>query len=144
MISGFRHVGLVVTDLEKAKKFWCELLGFKLEKEMDESGPHIDAMMGLENVSVTTAKLRAPDNTMLELLHFKSHPDKPAWDGTPFSTGLTHISMTVENLTESYKNLSKEGVTFPAPPQRSLDGSVQVIYAKGPEGILLELVEELN
>ena len=48
---------LVVTDLEKAKKFWCELLDFKVEKEMEESGPHIDLMMGLESVSVTTFEL---------------------------------------------------------------------------------------
>ena len=68
MIINFRHVGLVVTDLEKAKTFWCDLLGFKLIKEMDEFGPHIDEMMGLVNVRVTTAKLRAPDNSMLELL----------------------------------------------------------------------------
>lgn len=144
MIINLRHVGLVVTDLEKAKKFWCELLDFKVEKEMEESGPHIDLMMGLESVSVTTAKLRAPDNSMLELLYFKSHPDKPNWDGTPFSTGLTHISMTVKDLLGSYKTLSEAGVTFPAPPQYSPDGSVKVIYAKGPEGILLELVEELD
>ena len=143
MIINFRHVGLVVTDLEKAKTFWCDLLGFKLIKEMDEFGPHIDEMMGLVNVRVTTAKLRAPDNSMLELLFFESHPDKPIWEGTPFSTGLTHISMTVSNLSETYKKLSKEGITFPASPQRSPDGSVEVIYATGPEGLLLELVEEL-
>ena len=106
MIINFRHVGLVVTDLEKAKTFWCDLLGFKLIKEMDEFGPHIDEMMGLVNVRVTTAKLRAPDNSMLELLFFESHPDKPIWEGTPFSTGLTHISMTVSNLSETYKKLS--------------------------------------
>ena len=144
MISAFRHVGLVVADLEKAKEFWCDVLGFKLVKQMDESGSHIDAMMGLTDVRVTTAKLTAPDNTMIELLQFHSHPDKPHWTGSPFSTGFTHIAMTVKNLKDTCKKLSDAGVTFPAPPQRSPDGSVEVIYATGPEGVLLELVENLN
>tara|TARA_B110000438_G_scaffold302176_1_gene359075 strand:- start:5125 stop:5559 length:435 start_codon:yes stop_codon:yes gene_type:complete len=144
MISGFRHIGLVVTNLEESKEFWCDLLGFKLVKQMEESGPHIDAMMGLVDVRVTTAKIKCPDGMILELLYFKSHPDKPSWLGTPFSTGLTHIAFTVENLQETYDKLTKVGVTFPASPQTSPDGTVEVIYAKGPEGILLELVEVLS
>ena len=43
---------------------------------MDEKGSHLDAMMGLEDVNVVTAKLKAPDGNLLELLQFKSHPDK--------------------------------------------------------------------
>ena len=53
-------------------------------------------------------------------------------------------SITGNNILGSVADqLSKEGVTFPASPQRSPDGSVEVIYATGPEGLLLELVEEL-
>jgi hypothetical protein len=35
-------------------------------------------------------------------------------------------------------------VMVPAPPQLSPDGMVKVIYVQGPEGILLELVQELK
>lgn len=144
MISAIRHTGLVVTDLDRALHFWCNLLGFKVVKQMAESGPHIDAMMGLEDVHVTTAKLSAPDGCLLELLCFHSHPDKPRWEGTPYSTGFTHIALTVEDLDQLVSKLTQEGVSFPAPPQRSPDGYAKVIYAKGPEGVLLELVEILN
>ncbi len=144
MITQIRHTGLVVADLDGALLFWRDLLGFRVEKQMDESGPHIDAMMSLKNVLVTTVKMTAPEGGMIELLHFQSHPDLPTWQGKPYSTGFTHLAMTVGNLDEAYKKLSVAGASFPAPPQYSPDGTVKVIYCKGPEGVLLELVEKLS
>lgn len=144
MITAIRHTGLVVADLDGALDFWCNVLGFKVIKKMEETGPHIDAMMGLLGVRVTTAKLAAPDNSLIELLHFHSHPDKPNWNGNPFSTGFTHVALTVEDLDDCCNKLSAAGVTFPATPQFSPDGYAKVIYAKGPESVLLELVEVIK
>ena len=144
MISAIRHTGLVVADLDRALHFWCDVLGFRIERQMDESGPHIDAMMGLQGVRVTTAKLAAPDGNLLELLYFQSHPDKPSWKGEPYSTGFTHIALTVENLDELLQRMKAAGAAVPAEPQFSPDGRVKVIYAKGPEGVLLELVEVIK
>lgn len=141
MISAIRHTGLVVADLDRALHFWCDVLGFKVVKQMDESGPHIDAMMGLRDVRVTTVKLAAPDGNLIELLRFHSHPDQPRWNGTPHTTGFTHIALTVDNLAQLVQKLTQAGVSFPASPQHSPDGTVKVIYAQGLEGVLLELVE---
>lgn len=144
MITAIRHVGIVVTDLEKAITFWCDIMGFKILLQMEENGPHIDAMMGLSGVKLKTTKLAAPDGNIIELLYFASHKHKSSWQGSPYSTGLTHIAFTVEDIDDAYKNLKKAGVTFPADPQISPDGSVKVIYATGPEGILIELVEMIE
>jgi catechol 2,3-dioxygenase-like lactoylglutathione lyase family enzyme len=144
LITEIRHVGIVVVDLERALSFWCDALGFRLHKRMDESGSYIDAMMGLEDVRVTTVKLQAPDGNLVELLHFRSHPDRPSWNGNPCSTGLTHLALTVDDLDSECRRLSDAGVTFDAPPQPSPDGYAKVTYGRGPEGILLELVEVLQ
>ena len=144
MITQIRHTGLVVADLKGALRFWRDLLGFKVEKQMDESGPHIDAMMGLKDVCVTTVKMVAPEGGMIELLYFQSHTDRPEWVGKPYSTGFTHIAVTVGNLDFVFKKLTEEGVVFPAPPQYSPDRAVKVIYCRGPEGVLIELVENLK
>ncbi len=144
MITQIRHTGLVVADLENMLNFWCGLLGFRVVKQMEESGPHIDAMMGLKDVRVTTAKLAAPDGNLIELLHFHSHPDNPEWEGKPCSTGFTHIALTVDDLNVAYQRLADAGVYFHASPQSSPDGYAKVTYGKGPEGVLLELVEVLK
>ena len=143
MIKAIRHTGIVVTNLQESLRFWCNLLGFKVSKIMEESGPHVDGLMGLSDVNVTTAKLAAPDGNLIELLHFTSHLDQPAWGGTPYSTGLTHIAFTVDNLDELIGNLVAAGVEILGPPQIGPDRYAKVIYAKGPEGVLLELVELL-
>lgn len=143
MIKAIRHTGLVVVDMERALRFWCEVLGFRVVRQMEESGPQLDAMLNLRDVRVLTAKLAAPDGSQLELLKFHSHPDRPTWTGMPNSTGLTHIAMTVHDMNETVSRLTKEGVHFPNPPQRSADGNVVATYAQGPEGVLLELVEVL-
>ena len=144
MITAIRHAGLVVADLEQSLKFWCDGMGFVVSRLVEESGPHIDAMMGLKGVRVTTAKLAAPNGSLLELLCFHSHPDKPRWSGTPYSTGFTHIALTVKDLDETLRRLKRFGTSIPAQPQWSPDGQVKVIYATGPEGVLLELVEVIK
>ena len=144
MISTIRHVGLVVSDLDKALQFWCETMGFVISRQMEEAGPHLDAMMGLNDVRVTTAKLADPDGNLLELLCFASHLDKDQWIGQPYSTGFTHIALTVSDVDEMCLRLRNAGLDIPIQPQYSPDGCVKVIYVRGPEGILIELVELLE
>ena len=141
VITQIRHTGLVVADLDRALAFWCDALGFSVTRRMDEAGPHIDAMLGLTGVQVTTVKLAALDGNLIELLHFRSHPDGPRWTGTPYSTGLTHVALTVDDLDVMCEKLAGAGVVFHAPPQHSHDGRVRATYCRGPEGVLLELVE---
>lgn len=144
MIKGIRHTGLVVSDLDLSLKFWCELLDFKVMRRMDESGFQLDAMMGLNCVNVTTVKLSANNGSMIELLKFNSHPDSKSWNGTPYSTGLTHVALTVDDLECCIKRLGENGYCSINVPQISPDGIVKVVYMRGPEGILIELVEELG
>lgn len=141
MITQIRHTGLVVADLEESLGFWRDVLGFSIRRRMDESGPHIDAFLGLKDVRVTTVKLAAPDGNLIELLHFNSHPDRDSWNGTPHSTGFTHVALTVKDLDTACERLSGAGVKFNSAPQMSPDGSVRVTFGRGPEGVLLELVE---
>lgn len=144
MIRGIRHTGLVVQDLEAALRLWRDGLGFKLVRQMEEHGPHMDAIMGLSGVHVTTAKLAAPDGRMVELLRFHSHPGEPTWNGGPESTGFTHIALTVGDLDGLRRHLEPYGVIFTSEAQFSPDGAVKLAYARAPDGVLLELVEELR
>lgn len=144
MSYSLRHIGIVVKDLNSALYFWCKILGFNVQKQMIETGPFIDKLLGLNGVNVTTSKLIGLDGSQIELLCFHSHPDSLDWKGSVNSTGLTHISFTVPNLECVYNNLSSRGLKFFAEPQVSPDGGVKVVYASGPENLLLEFVEVIN
>lgn len=144
MTNSIRHVGLVVNNLDASLHFWCEIMGFVVVRTMEESGPHIDAMMGIQGVQVTTVKISAADGNILELLKFHSHPHTAKWEGQPYSTGLTHIALTVQDLKETLCRLETANIIISNEPQLSSDGNVKVVYITGPEGVLIELVEIIN
>jgi len=84
------------------------------------------------------------NGNMIELLNFKSHLDHEDWLRKPYSTGLTHLALTVVNLKKILKQLKDlEMIEFNT-PIKSPDGKVIVVYAKCIEGLLIEFVEELK
>ena len=144
MINGVRHTGIVVNEIENAIKFWVNLLGFKVVVDQIEEGEFIDKLLGLENVLVRTVKLAAQDGSLVELLHFISHKSLPTWDGNPYKTGLTHIAFNVADISNVVSILEQNGYSQVNRYQKSPNGKVLVCYVKGFEGLLLELVEQLD
>lgn len=142
MIKNIRHTGIVVRDLEMSKRFYCEVFGFAIVKQVEESGNFIDNISALQGVRITTVKMATPDGQMIELLYCHSH----SCEKEPreiFDMGITHIAFTVENLDLEYERLKKTGVKFNSTPWISPDGRAKVVFCRDPEGNLIELVEEL-
>ena len=142
MITGIRHTGIVVVDLKTSLHFYHDLLGFRIVKQMKESGDYIDNILSLKNVTITTVKMAAPDGQMVELLHYYSHPRKQKLREI-CDIGITHIAFMVEDLNSAYELLKGEGILFNSPPQFSPDGYAKVAFCRAPEGTLIELVEVL-
>ena len=143
MLKEVRHVGIVVNNMENSLKFYQDLLGFKIIRDMDEHGIYINNMLSLDNVQVRTVKLSAgTGNTLIELLDFKSHDDNDIRNF--YTIGASHVALTVDNLEDLYKHLTKNNVKFNAPPQKSPDGLVKVTFCNDPDGTPIELVEILD
>jgi len=142
MIKDIRHIGIVVTDLETSIHFYCNLMGFQITKQMEETGDYIDNILSLQNVKVTTVKMNTPTGQMIELLKYYSHPAEQRMQKI-FGIGISHIAFTVDNLDMEYERLVNNGVQFNSVPQVSPDGYAKVVFCKAPEGTLIELVEVL-
>lgn len=140
-----RHAGIVVTDLKRALHFYCDLLGLKILKSMEEKGAYLDNMLGHQDVRVTTVKLAAgKGSAILELLQFKS-PGTPAAPGRGlFASGPSHVAFTVKDLDATFERLTRAGVPFNAPPQLAPDGLAKVTFCQDPDGTFIELVEMLE
>ena len=139
-----RHTGIVVSNLEISKEFYCNLLGFKIQKEVDEYGDFLNKISNLEDVLVRTCKMTLSNGDMVELLYYKSHPETPDMSRKISQIGCSHIAMTVNDLDFIYDRLTRNGVKFNSPPQFSPDGKAKVTFCKDPDGSLIELVEELS
>jgi len=142
-IKGTRHFGIVVRNLETSIAFYQDL-GLKITKQMDENGEHIDKMLSLTDVNVTTVKMSAPEtDTLIELLHYKN-PIPKEIERKINDFGPSHLAFTVKNLSENYKNLLQKGIEFFSEPQLSPDKRVLVVFCNDPNGIPIELVEQLD
>jgi catechol 2,3-dioxygenase-like lactoylglutathione lyase family enzyme len=140
-----RHAGIVVTDLARALHFYCDLLGLKILRSMEEKGAFLDTILGHQDVRVTTIKLAAgKGSAVLELLHFTSPPAPAGPRRGLFDLGPTHVAFTVEDLDATFERLTRAGVLFTAPPQLSPDGLAKVTFCQDPDGTPIELVEMLE
>jgi len=139
-----RHTGIVVSDAEKSIDFYTNLLGFRIKKDMMESGDYIDNFSALKNVRVRTIKMTLENDDMVELLWYETHPEEPDMSRPITRIGCSHFAMIVKNLDETYERLVEAGVYFNSPPQLSPDGFAKVTFCKDPDGSLIELVEELR
>lgn len=144
MVKEIRHSGIAVSDLERSVSFYRDLLGFRVYKEMLESGPHMDAMLALKGVQVTTVKMSAPGGGAIELLKFHSHPEDRAARLNVHQVGITHLAFTVESIDEAFDKLTSKGIEFNSKPQNSPDGYARVAFCRDPDGNLLEMVEVLQ
>ena len=121
--------------------FFIKTLGFRKFKYAEEDINFMNKIHNLKNVKLKTYKLKSKNNDIIELLKFKTFKDKKKWKGKIYSTGLTHIALTVKNLNQTYVRLKRKGVKFKSLPQNSPDGYAKVAFCVGPENLMLELVE---
>jgi catechol 2,3-dioxygenase-like lactoylglutathione lyase family enzyme len=133
----------VVNDLEKARDFWINTLGFKLHVEAKEESPYVDELLAIKDPSLTTLKLIDSKRFIIELLKFENYQVANSWAGDLKTTGLTHIALTVDNLDELVDILRKLDYQALSEIKTSPNKKVKVVFVRGPEGIMLELVQEL-
>ena len=143
MTNTTRHVGIVVKDLAKTTDFWTNLIGFKLHIDAKEVSPYIDELLGIANPELRTVKLIDENGFIIELLEFAKYPAKDNWEGNLATTGLTHIALTVSDLESLTSKLKENDYKFISKIKKSPNGAVKVVFVSGPEGLMLELVEQL-
>ena len=143
IVKNIRHVGIVVDDPEICSHFWMNVLGLSVISDLIETGPIIDSILGFENAEVRTIKLSAVQYGTIELLHFRNPRNLDSQMIAPNTRGITHIALEVNNLEENQRLLEENGVKFFDSIKRSVDGKVKVMYARGPENIIIEFVEVL-
>ena len=137
-------MGIVVNDLEKTRGFWINTLGFKLHIEAKEQSPYIDELLAIKDPRLTTVKLIDSNGFIIELLKFENYQVENSWSGDLKTTGLTHIALTVDNLEGLVDNLKKQNYAPLSDIKISPSKKVKVVFVKGPEAIMLELVQELE
>jgi catechol 2,3-dioxygenase-like lactoylglutathione lyase family enzyme len=144
-IQRMDHVSVVVDDLEAAKVFFTEL-GMELEGEAPIEGPLVDQLNGLDGIRVDIAMMRTPDgHGRLELTKFHSPAAiRPEPENALGNTlGLRSIMFTVDDIDATVAGLRARGAELIGAVVQYED-SYRLCYARGPEGIIVALAEQLS
>jgi catechol 2,3-dioxygenase-like lactoylglutathione lyase family enzyme len=138
------HVGIVVDDLAAATEFFAEL-GLVLQGEAPVEGRSVDRVVGLEGVRADTAMMQTPDgNGRLELVKFHSPSNQGDNRHAPANTpGIRHIAFAVEDIDAVVAGLRAHGGELVGELERYED-SYRLCYVRGPEGIIIELAEQIG
>jgi catechol 2,3-dioxygenase-like lactoylglutathione lyase family enzyme len=142
-INRIDHVGIIVKDLPAAKDFFLEL-GLELMGEAIVEGEWAERIIGLEGVKAKVAMLQTPDGgTNIELSQFYTPSDEKGLQPSLANTlGIRHIAFAVEDLEAIVSKLKNKGAELVGEIQ-NYKNAYKLCYVRGPEGIILELAEEL-
>ena len=143
-IQRMDHVGIVVDDLAAATAFFLDL-GLKLQGEGSVEGRYVDRAIGLDGVRSEIAMMETPDgHGRLELTKFHT-PSSPGGDrNAPANTpGIRHVAFAVDDIDAVVARLRARGVELVGALERYED-SCRLCYVRGPEGIIVELAEEID
>ncbi|HEX7135381.1 MAG TPA: VOC family protein [Iamia sp.] len=136
MTTRVNHVGLCVTDLDRSRRFYEEVLGFTVVRELTvPDGPASTLLRVATPVGLTAVYLER-DGFVLELLHFERDGNAPPRERSFTEPGLTHLSFTVDDLAATGTLAAAAGGEVLA----DTDVGGLAVMIRDPDGQLLELL----
>lgn len=98
MGSVFNHIGHCVTDVERSRRFYEDVLGFEFWREFDADDGMTAKLLSLpEPVGLKAVYLRQGE-FVLELLSFAGADTNPHQPRVMNDPGLTHLSVSVDDI----------------------------------------------
>lgn len=145
-VRHINHVGIVVNDLETAKEFFVDL-GFTVSGTTTVEGEWVGRIIGLSNVRSDVVMLKAPDGQLdIELSKFHQPVAIDQGAGqlqTSNTLGLRHIAFEVDDLESIVTALKRKGTELVGEIE-TYGNAWKLCYIRGPEGIFIELAEQLS
>jgi len=135
-VGTYNHSGHVVTDMERSKRFYQEVFGFKFWYQITPPDEMTAKLSSLSPPLGVTASYLTLDGLVLELMHYSASgatvPFRPRTMNEP---GLTHLSFSVEDVrATAEKAIEYGGLVI----EESDVGAA--IFIRDPDGQLLELL----
>jgi catechol 2,3-dioxygenase-like lactoylglutathione lyase family enzyme len=142
MIKQIDHLAIVVTDLEKSRKFF-EILGFQESIRSTLDASFLESVTGIKGAAGSFVGMKHQKSQLvIELLHFSSL--KPLSDpecGHPGRIGFRHLAFSVQDIEHTVARLKESGVQFLSPIRTWEKTGKRLVYFHGPDGILMELAQ---
>ena len=130
------HVGLAVSDLERSRRFYEEVLGFTFRNEITVPDGATTHMFKLPEPVGMRAAYLVRDGWVLELMAFERGGVTAARERPFNEAGLTHISVCVDDVEDAESKAAAYGGEVLA--DRGFKAMVSLV--RDPDGQLIELL----
>ena len=134
----YNHTGQVVTDLERSRRFYQEVLGFRLWYEIAPPDDATAPLLGLTPPLGMTAAYLTLDGLVLELMAFSAEGATAAARRRSMNEpGLTHLSISVDDVRATAEKVVEHGGEV-------VEGTDvgPALFVRDPDGQLIELLPE--
>lgn len=131
----FNHVGHCVTDLARSRRFYEELFGFEYTRELDVPDRPADQLLRIEAPLGMTAVYLRKGALTLELMCFDRPDNPPARTRVVNEPGLTHLSISVDNVAATAARVADLGGAVLADTDIGA-----AVFVRDPDGQLVELL----
>jgi len=140
-IEYLAYIAIRVADLDRALRFYRDLLGFQPISRFELDGPSPSAqLLGRDEVSVRAHFLER-DGTRIELQHLDLPPDA-ALPRPRAQLGLSHLGLRISDFDNTVSKLVQGGAcVLEASRFSHPDLGSQVVIVEDPDGVRIELIE---
>jgi catechol 2,3-dioxygenase-like lactoylglutathione lyase family enzyme len=141
------HINIVVSDMERSRRFYAEVLGCSETRHAHLEGEWIEAVVGLSGVEADVVYVEPPGGgPRIELIQYHAPRGATLPDNAlPNTTGLRHIAFRVDDMEAAVARLNDAGVKCIGEPVAVPTGVVThqaghkwLVYFRDPDGVLLE------
>src|SRR5690606_28160646 len=141
-ILGVSHIGVCVSDLERALAFWRDALGFRECKRFDVAGEEAETLLAVRDLDLRVVCLER-DGLRLELLHYAAPGHRGAGEPRPMNAlGYTHLSLRVDDLEATLAAVEAAGGrVLRATRVREPVSGRGAVFVTDPDGARVELVD---
>jgi catechol 2,3-dioxygenase-like lactoylglutathione lyase family enzyme len=140
-------IGITVSDLERSKTFFREVLSFRLDREFESAGREVELLTGVFGARTKTARLTLGQEA-IELTEFLAPRGRPyPADTRGNDQWFQHIAIITSDMDAAYRHLRDKKVAHASTgPQRLPDwnpnaGGISAFYFRDPDGHFLEVLQ---
>jgi catechol 2,3-dioxygenase-like lactoylglutathione lyase family enzyme len=130
-------IGMVVSDVDRAAKFYTEAIGFT-----DVGGFDVPAQMAADTGLTDNKPFKLGKEATATTLKIMQIPGAKPVDNQFISSslGMRYLTVVVTDLSKTIERLKQRGVASVKPPYHLSGGNNHLILVKDPDGNTIELI----